>query len=110
MKAMTYTLLDLEPDVAIDRQHGIKAPAASKMLDLFYLGQGNQGQTRWDAFNAVTEYLDYSKGGRAVASIDSTDDRIVSRRLQNSWLGGGGEVMRAKAWSILSKPPTISVA
>jgi len=109
MKDMTYKLLDLEPDVAIDRQYGVKAPAASKMLDLFYLGQGNNGKTRWDALNAVTEYLDYSKGGRAIDSLDSTDDKVVSGRLQNSWLGGGGEVMRMKAWSILSKPLTLSV-
>jgi len=105
MKAMTYTLLDLEPDVAIDRQHGIKAPAASKMLDLFYLGQGNRGETRWDALNAVTEYLDYSKGSRAIDSLDATDDKAVSRRLQNSWLGSGGETMRAQAWSILGAAP-----
>jgi len=104
MKAMTYKLLDLDDDVAIDRQHGIKAPAASKMLDLFYLGQGNKGETRWDGLNAVTEYLDYSKGSRAIDSLDSTDDAVVSRRLQNSWLGSGGEAMRAQAWSILNAP------
>jgi len=102
MTAMTYKLLDLEPDTAIDMQRGIKAPAASKMLDLFYLGQGNRGETKWDALNAVTEYLDYSKGSRSMDSLDSTDDAVVSRRLQNSWLGSGGEAMRSKAWSILA--------
>ena len=104
MKDMTYKLLDLEPDTAIDMQRGIKAPAASKMLDLFYLGEGNRGETKWDALNAVTEYLDYSKGSRAIDSLDSTDDAVVSRRLQNSWLGSGGEAMRAKAWGILNAP------
>ena len=102
MKDMTYKLLDLDDDVAFDMQRGIKAPAASKMLDLFYLGEGNKGETKWDAFNAVTEYLDYSKGGRAIDSLDSDDDDVVSRRLQHSWLRGGGERMRAKAWSILN--------
>jgi hypothetical protein len=101
MQDMTYKLLDLEPDRAIDRQHGIKAPAATKMLDLFYTGQGNRGETKWDGLNAVTEYLDYSKGSRAIDSLDSTDDAVVSRRLQNSWLGSGGEAMRSRAWSIL---------
>ena len=101
MEDMTYTLLGLDSDVAIDRQHGLKAPAASKMLDLFYLGEGNGGETKWDALNAVTEYLDYSKGSRSMDSLDSTDDAVVSRRLQNSWLGSGGEQMRARAWSIL---------
>ena len=105
MKDMTYKLLDLDDDRAMDMQRGIKAPAASRMLDLFYLGQGNRGETRWDAFNAVTEYLDYSRGSRAIDSLDSTDDADVSRRLQNSWLGAGGEQMRAKAWSILNAVP-----
>jgi len=109
MKDMTYKLLDLDDDVAIDMQHGIKAPAASRMLDLFYLGQGNKGETRWDALNAVTEYLDYSKGSRAIDSLDSTDDAVVSRRLQNSWLGSGGYDMRAKAWSILNTTPADAV-
>ena len=104
MKDMTYKLLDLAPDVAIDMQRGIKAPAASKLIDLFYLGEGNKGETKWDALNAVTEYLDYSKGSRAIDSLDSTDDAVVSRRLQNSWLGSGGEAMRAKAWGILNAP------
>jgi len=105
MTDMTYKLLGLEDDVAIDMQHGIKAPAASKMLDLFYMGQGNRGETRWDALNAVTEYLDYSKGSRSIDSLGSTEDAVVSRRLQNSWLGSGGEEMRAKAWSILNTVP-----
>ena len=104
MKSMTYDLLDLDPDRAIDRQHGLKAPAANKMLDLFYLGEGNKGETKWDALNAVTEYLDYSAGSRAIDSLDSTEDAVVSRRLQNSWLGSGGEQMRAKAWGILNAP------
>ena len=102
MRSLTYDLLDLEPDKGIVMQRGIKAPAASKMLDLFYLGEGNQGSTKWDALNAVTEYLDYSRGSRAIDSLDSTDDKVVSRRLENSWLGTGGEAMRSKAWSILS--------
>jgi phage/plasmid-like protein (TIGR03299 family) len=105
MKAMTYDLLDLEDDKSIAMQRGIKSPAASRMLDLFYLGEGNKGETRWDAFNAVTEYLDYSRGSRAIDSLDSTDDVDVSRRLQNSWLGSGGEQMRSKAWSILNAVP-----
>ena len=102
MKDLTYKLLDLQRGISIDMQRGIKAPAASKMLDLFYLGEGNQGSTKWDALNAVTEYLDYSRGSRSIDSLDATDDKVVSRRLENSWLGTGGEAMRAKAWTILS--------
>jgi hypothetical protein len=56
----------------------------------------------------VTEYLDYSRGSRSIDSLDSTDDTVVSRRLQNSWLGTGGEQMRARAWSILEAAPVTS--
>jgi phage/plasmid-like protein (TIGR03299 family) len=105
MEDMTYKLLDLDPDRSMDRQHGIKAPAAAKMTRLFSLGEGNSGTSKWDALNAVTEYLDYSKGSRAIDSLDSTDDAVVSRRLQNSWLGSGGEAMRSRAWSILNAVP-----
>jgi len=109
MKAMTYRLLDLDSDAPIDAQHGLKAPSAAKMLDLFYTGQGNEGSTRWDALNAVTEFIDYSKGSRAVDSLDATDDKTVSRRVANSWLGTGGEEMRRKAWSILTTTPETRV-
>ena len=105
MKDMTYKLLDLDPEASIQNQRGIKAAAASKMVDLFYSGKGNNGETRWDALNAVTEYLDYSKGSRAINSLDSTEPTGVSRRLENSWLGYGGEAMRTKAWNILNTTP-----
>ena len=105
MKDMTYKLLDLDPEASIQNQRGIKAVAASKMVDLFYSGKGNNGETRWDALNAVTEYLDYSKGSRAINSLDSTEPTVVSRRLENSWLGYGGEAMRTKAWNILNTTP-----
>ena len=105
MKDMTYKLLDLDPEASIQNQRGIKAAAASKMVDLFYSGKGNNGETRWDALNAVTEYLDYSKGSRAINSLDSTEPTVVSRRLENSWLGYGGEAMRTKAWNILNTTP-----
>ena len=109
MKDMTYRLLDLDEDYAIESQHGLKAPSAAKMLSLFYTGEGNEGETRWDALNAVTEFIDYSKGSRAVDSLDATDERTVSRRVANSWLGLGGEAMRAKAWSILNTAPETRV-
>ena len=102
MLDMTYDLLDLDDDQPIHKQRGIKASASSKMLDLFYIGEGNNGTTKWDAYNAVTEYLDYSRGSRAIDSLDSISDADVSRRLQNSWLGSGGENMRARTWSILN--------
>ena len=36
-------------------------PVYEKLVDLFYNGKGNKGETVWDAYNAVTEYHDSHK-------------------------------------------------
>ena len=103
MERFTRTVLDLDPDKELDRQHGVKATAGLKLMELYRYGVGNSGETRWDALNAVTEYLDYSKGGRSVDSLDSVSDTAVNRRLENSWFGSGNQ-MRERAWDILTQP------
>ena len=103
MERFTRTVLDLDPDKELDRQHGVKAAAGLKLMELYRYGVGNFGETRWDAYNAVTEYLDYSKGGRSVGSVDSVSDTDVNRRLENSWFGSGNQ-MRERAWDILAQP------
>ena len=57
--------------------------------DLFYHGLGNAGETRWDALNAVTEFVDHHRG---------PDDQ--AKRLNAAWFGGGAD-MKAKAWELL---------
>ena len=57
--------------------------------DLFYNGMGNVGETRWDALNAVTEFVDHHRG---------PDDQ--AKRLNAAWFGGGAD-MKAKAWELL---------
>jgi len=103
MTSLTYKLLDLDKDRFIGEQRGVKAVHGEKMTNLFWDGEGNKGYTRWDAFNAVTEFLDYERGSRALDSVGSTDDTVVSRRLDNSWFGDGA-AMRTKAWDILQLP------
>lgn len=100
MERFTYKMLKLDPDKDINLQHGISAVAGEKMIELFHTGLGNKGETRWDAFNAVTEFADFYKGSRAIDSIGSTDDDVVAKRLQSSWFGEG-QGMRGKAWNIL---------
>jgi phage/plasmid-like protein (TIGR03299 family) len=103
MESLTYKLLDLDTDKAMSEQRGVKALHGEKMIDLFSDGKGNNGESRWDAVNAVTEFLDYERGSRALNSVGSTDEIIVSRRLDNSWFGNGAS-MRTKAWDILQLP------
>lgn len=103
MESLTYKLLGLEEGKSITQQRGVRSAHGEKMIDLFWDGEGNRGETRWDAVNAVTEFLDYERGSRAMNSVGSTDDSVVSRRLDNSWFGDGA-TMRTKAWEILQLP------
>ena len=100
MSGLTYKLLGLDKDKSVTNQRGVRATHGEKMLNLFWDGEGNHGETRWDAFNAVTEFLDYERGSRSMDSVGSTDDLAVSKRLDNSWFGDGA-TMRSKAWDIL---------
>lgn len=52
-------------------------PDWSQLVENFERGLGNQGKTLWDAYNAVTEWLDHQRGGNAAA------------RLESSWFGKG---------------------
>ena len=103
MHGLTYKLLGLDKEKSIQAQRGVRATHGHRMVDLFWSGEGNHGETRWDAFNAVTEFLDYERGSRSMDSVGSTDDLAVSKRLDNSWFGDGA-TMRTKAWDILQLP------
>jgi phage/plasmid-like protein (TIGR03299 family) len=103
MNTLTYKLLDLDNDKSLAEQRGIKSVHGEKMFSLFWDGRGNKGETRWDAVNAVTEFLDYERGSRSMESVGGTDELAVSRRLDNSWFGDGA-TMRTKAWNILQLP------
>ena len=103
MESLTYKLLGLDTDKKMGEQRGVRSVHGEKMVDLFWNGRGNAGETRWDAVNAVTEFLDYERGSRALNSVGSTDEMAVSRRMDNSWFGNGA-AMRTKAWDILQLP------
>ena len=63
--------------------------------DLFYHGLGNVGETRWDALNAVTEFVDHHRGSDQ------------SKRLNAAWFGSGAD-MKAKAWELLVPAGAVS--
>ena len=103
MELLTRKLFDLDPKKAIEEQHGIKGASGEKMVELFNFGVGRKGETRWDAYGAVTEFADFWRGGRAVESVGSGREDVVNRRLENNWFGSSQQ-MRAKAWTILQMP------
>jgi phage/plasmid-like protein (TIGR03299 family) len=71
------------------RSATILANAAGQLAQLFAAGKGNVGETRWDAFNAVTEFIDHQRGRlsnwkRAVSKLDATG-------LDSAWFGDGAK-------------------
>ena len=59
-------------------------PEWPQLVDNFERGQGNRGKTLWDAYNAVTEWIDHQQ------------EMSNERRLWSTWFGTGA-VLREKA-------------
>jgi phage/plasmid-like protein (TIGR03299 family) len=100
MVYLAKDLLGLDENREMADQKGALGRAGETMVGLFAGGTGNAGKTRWDAYNAVTEYLDYVKGGRSIDSVGATDDHAVAQRFESGRYGDGRR-MRERAWSIL---------
>ena len=66
------------------------------IVDLFRGGTGNKGATRWDAFNAVTEYVDHARTVRVTDGRDKTEVRFESSIL------GTGDTMKSQAFELLT--------
>jgi phage/plasmid-like protein (TIGR03299 family) len=79
---------------------GEKSPRTEKargeIVDLFKRGTGNRGKTRWDALNAVTEYVDHRRtyGKTQLGSKDET-------RFASTLFGSGAE-LKSRAVSLLT--------
>ena len=102
MKRFTYTLFDLDVDKSIEEQRKNNAYAADKVIDLFSNGRGNGTNTKWDAFNAVTEYVDYNRPvGHKVETGESNSLEVVNKRLNDAWYGAGAD-LKQRAWDLLT--------
>lgn len=53
----------------------------------FLEGRGNQGETLWDAYNGVTEWIDHQRG------------RSTATRLESAWFGDGSR-LRTRAHEV----------
>lgn len=69
---------------------------ATEINRLFTSGIGNLGKTRWDAFNAVTEYVDHGRSSRVTGERDEKEVKF------ESVLMGSGDALKAKAFDLLS--------
>jgi phage/plasmid-like protein (TIGR03299 family) len=77
-KEMTQDLLN----AYFSQVLGSRSPAYdwSRLLENFERGIGNRGKTLWDAYNAVTEWIDHQRG------------EVAADRLEASWFGVGTHI------------------
>lgn len=67
----------------------------NEVVTLFSRGKGNNGVSRWDALNAVTEYVDHNRGTR------STTENKDEGRFTSSMFGSGYN-LKEKAYNLLT--------
>jgi len=66
------------------------------LMHLFKYGTGNAGRSYWDAFNAVTEFIDHSRSNRVSNGRSQQEVRF------ESVLMGSGDSMKARAFDLLA--------
>ena len=106
MKRFAYTLFDLDIEKSIDEQRKGKSYAADKVINLFSNGRGNGiagvANTKWAAFNAVTEFADYNRPvGHKIDTGESNTLEVVDKRLNDAWYGPGAD-LKQRAWDLLT--------
>ena len=76
----------------------------NQITSLFSTGRGNNGETKWDLFNAVTEYVDHHSNGRVTESRMDRSEALADieseARFERSILGSGAG-LKQKALSLL---------
>jgi phage/plasmid-like protein (TIGR03299 family) len=74
------------------------------ITNLFANGKGNNGRTKWDLFNAVTEYVDHHSVGRITETKLEKSDALANidgeARFERAILGSGA-TLKQKALSLL---------
>jgi phage/plasmid-like protein (TIGR03299 family) len=88
-------LLEVAPEV---KTEGISVRVRNnldELVTLFRRGTGNEGRTAWDAFNAVTEFVDHKR------TVRSTDGRSKEEARFESALLGTGDALKASAYDQL---------
>jgi phage/plasmid-like protein (TIGR03299 family) len=98
-------LIPAELDPQTGYVHTRTSNRRNEIQVLFQSGMGNNGKTRWDLWNAVTEYVDHHQGGRltgARKNRSDVDDSLLKAeaRFERSILGAGA-TLKQKAIDLL---------
>jgi hypothetical protein len=94
--AEVYPMKDEDDDRMVSRHNDIAA--------LFSRGAGNLGQSRWDAFNAVTEYVDHHQHATRMANaIENKNHEYIQNRIGSlSTPGGQMDRFKRRALNLLT--------
>jgi phage/plasmid-like protein (TIGR03299 family) len=76
----------------------------NELVNLFQNGRGNNGRTKWDLFNAVTEYVDHHSVGRLSTTrtlrSEASDNIEAETRFERAILGSGA-LLKQRAMDLL---------
>jgi phage/plasmid-like protein (TIGR03299 family) len=91
-----YPMKDDEDERTLNRHNDIAA--------LFSRGAGNLGKSRWDAFNAVTEYVDHHQHATRMANaIENKNHEYIQNRIGSlSTPGGQMDRFKRRALNLLT--------
>lgn len=89
-------LVGIDVNKRLDEQPTKAVNALDTLSGLFLRGTGNLGKTRWDAFNAVTEFVDHSRSVRVVGNRNRQEVRFESAVL------GSGDDLKSRAFELLT--------
>lgn len=105
MRGFVHQLLPFEvtPELKKDKTRADRKLARldarrEEIVRLFDEGAGNIGQTRWDALNAVTEFLDHR-------TVNHRDENVAKKKTNSRFvsnvISGGGHRLKQNAMNML---------
>lgn len=80
------------------RKEAKRRQEVDELVQLFESGRGNSGESLWDAYNSVTEWLDHHR-----ARYRGASERIRAERRLESTLSGGSYAKKGRARAMLAR-------